>query len=293
MVIQLQLLSLCACEAAIFFLLSIVMDLQGKITKFNVPDIFQLISTGRRTGTLGVNRQKQAVLFYFNDGQITYAYRPNQYNRLGDRLLAKEIINDAALEKSLHSQKQLLGKKRLGKILLDSKLINEQQLRSVLTEQITDIVSRVMAWDTGTFKFYDGKFPTKEELDLSLSTENLILEGARRVDELHRFQEQLPEITARLKIKPLTNKSEIELKLTAMEWNILTCCSSHRSLDNIVHESQYDPVDTLKTIIKLMNDDLIEISHEPSDELSNESSSQLELQIKNLSDLMTGFLSKG
>jgi len=283
---------MCLRRGHVFFIIE-TMDLQGKITKFNVPDIFQLISTGRRTGTLGVNRRKRAVLFYFNDGQITYAYCPNQYNRLGNRLLAKEIIDEAALEKSLHSQKQLLGKKRLGRILLDSQLINEQQLKSVLIEQITDIVSRVMAWDTGTFKFYDGKFPTNEELDLSLSTENLILEGAKRVDELRHLQKQLPEITTHLVIKPLTNKSEIELKLSAIDWNILACCNNHRNIDSIIHDSQYDPVDTLKTIIKLINDDLIEISHESDVESSDESSSRLELQIKNLSDLLTDFLSKG
>lgn len=208
-------------------------------------------------------------------------------------MLMKKIIDDAALEKSLHSQKQLLGKKRLGRILLDSKLIDERQLKSVLIEQITEIASRVMAWDTGTFKFYDGKFPAKEELDLSLSTENLILEGVKRVDELHRLQEQLPEISAHLKIKPLTDKSEIELKLSAKEWNILTSCNGNRSLDSIIHDLRYDPVDALKTIIKLMNDDLIEISHEPSVESSDDSFPGLEFQIKNLSDLLTDFLSKG
>jgi hypothetical protein len=73
------------------------MDLQGRIEKFNVPEIFQLISAGKRTGTLGINRNEQSVMVYFRNGQIIYAYSPNRRNRLGERLIAKGLIEPRLL----------------------------------------------------------------------------------------------------------------------------------------------------------------------------------------------------
>ena len=96
------------------------MDLQGKIEKFNVPEIFQLISNGRRTGTLGIIRNQQATMFYFDKGQITYAYSPDNGKRIGVRLVNKGYIDNNDLEQSLAEQGKVDGQKRLGQILIDA-----------------------------------------------------------------------------------------------------------------------------------------------------------------------------
>jgi len=265
------------------------MDLQGKIEKFNVPEIFQLISSGRRTGTLGINHDEQSVIVYFKDGQVTYAYSPNRRNRLGDRLVARGVIEPKTLELSLKIQKESGGNKRLGAILIEKQYVDQNEIELTLKEQICDTVFRLMTWDRGVFKFYDGRFPTQEDVTLALSTENLILEGARRADEMNRLKEKLPEFSARLQLKLVLDDRQIELKLSAADWNTLSLCDSRRSIGKVLSDSGIDPVLTLKSIVKLMATGLIEPMGQNEIEIPENELQSLEDKIDSLSDLLNKF----
>jgi len=267
------------------------MDLQGKIEKFNVPEIFQLISSGRRTGTLGIAQNDRATMFYFNEGKITHAYSPNGNNHLGKKLILKGLIDDKTLVDSLNEQKNNLGQKRLGRILIESGKIDERQLETALTEQISDIVYKVMDWDSGVFKFYDSKFPTEEEKPLSLSTESLILEGAKRADELNHLKQRLPDFSTALKFKQSSKQEDIEIKLSSAEWNILALCDGHQTIESIVNISGDNLMDILKTLVRLKELDLIESTEGFYRDLKD--LSRLELQVEALADLLDKFLAKG
>ena len=264
------------------------MDLQGKIEKFNVPDIFQLIAAGKRTGTLGIVRQNQAAMFYFKDGQITYAYAPSKNGKIGGRLLDKGFINKEILDKSLDQQKREQGKNRLGKILLENKNINEQQLATILTEQISDIVYKVMGWDRGVFKFYDNTFPTSEDQLLSLSTESLILEGAKKADEIANLRKQLPDFNKALRLKRIGNDRRVNL--TAEQWNLLVCCDSHRTIYDIINRVGDDTLSILNSLHDLLKTDLLEPVG--TDDPGNIDISRLELQVGMLAELLNSFLQK-
>lgn len=269
------------------------MDLQGKIEKFNVPEIFQLISTGKRTGTLGINRDEQSVMVYFQNGQVIYAYSPNRRNRLGDRLIARGIIEPKTLELTLRIQKESGGAKRLGAILVETNRVKKDQIESILKEQISDTIFRLMGWDRGLFKFYDGKFPTEEDVTLSLSTENLILEGARRADEMNRLKAKLPEFTSRLQLKALVGDLPIDLRLTSGDWNTMALCDGYRDIGRILADSGNDPVETLKSIIRLMAANLVEITNNDNESVPPSGITVFEEQIDSLINLLNKFLEKG
>ncbi len=45
--------------------------------------MFQLLSFSRKTGTLGLQRQEEVAMVYFNQGNVIYAYTPQQKIPLG------------------------------------------------------------------------------------------------------------------------------------------------------------------------------------------------------------------
>ena len=53
-------------------------DLQGKIGRFTLPEIFQLIAQSQKTGTLGIQKDDDIVMVYFKKGRIIYGYGPRQ-----------------------------------------------------------------------------------------------------------------------------------------------------------------------------------------------------------------------
>lgn len=280
------------CRANAIFIYSSTMNLQGKIEKFNVPDIFETIAENQMAGTLGINRDNESAILYFDNGRLTYAYSPDNNNRLGKIFIAKNIIDITTLEESIAIQQNQENGNRLGEILLENEHINQEQLKDSLTEQITDIAFRVMVWDSGVYKFYDGKFPTREDMVLSLPIESLISDGKKRVDELKQLKEKLPDFSQFLKLKTISRENEIELKLSAEQWNILVFCNGRNNIHKILNESDIDPNTILTALIKFIDDGLIEISSEPESETSKDNDNGLERQIDILSDLLGKFLAE-
>ncbi len=268
------------------------MDLQGKIEKFNVPEILQLIASGRRTGTLGLHRHNQSVIVYFHDGNITYAYTPNRRNRLGDRLIARGKIAHKELKDVLMYQRQTGDKRRLGAILVEKKLASESDIEEVLREQITDTIYSLMTWDEGVFKFYEGRFPTQEQTILTLPTESLILEGVRRTDEMLQLMSKLPAFNKPIRIKPMRDGNPVEIRLSADEWNLLTLCDGKRTIGRILSDFGTDPLISLKILLKLLATEIAEVVVEEEDGLPDSEWQSIERKLDMLTTLLNRFLEK-
>lgn len=268
------------------------MDLQGKIEKFNVPEIFQLISSGKRTGTLGLHRHNQSVIVYFKDGNITYAYAPNRRNRLGDRLVAHGKIGAKELQDILLHQRKAGDRRRLGMILVEKQLAKPEDIEQVLKEQVADTVFSLMTWDEGVFKFYEGRFPTEEDTTLALPTENLILEGIRRADELNRLMTKLPALDKRIRIRPLDDGQPADIHLTAQEWNFMALCDGHRTIGRLLSDSGSDPLLMLKILMKLLGARIVEVVDDSADDNDDRRWQNIEQKLDNLLILLGQFLEK-
>ena len=73
------------------------LGLQGNIEKFTLPEIFQLIASSRKSGTLGIQRDDSIVMVYFKEGEIIYGYGPRQTFHLGQLLKEKKIKSSSYL----------------------------------------------------------------------------------------------------------------------------------------------------------------------------------------------------
>jgi hypothetical protein len=76
------------------------LDLQGNIERFTLPEIFQLVAAGRKSGTLGIQKDDSIVMVYFQEGDIIYAYGPRQTFHLGQLLKERGTISDEQLEET-------------------------------------------------------------------------------------------------------------------------------------------------------------------------------------------------
>ena len=80
------------------------MDLQGNIENFTLVDIFQLIATGRKSGTLGIQRDDSIVMVYFEAGDVIYAYGPRETFHLGELLTERGRISQEQLQLAIETQ---------------------------------------------------------------------------------------------------------------------------------------------------------------------------------------------
>lgn len=117
-----------------------------------------------------------------------------------------------------------------------------------------EAVYRALVWPDAEFEVTFG--PTKDERTIEMSTQAVLMEGMRRVDEWGRLAEQLPSLDVVLEIDDtalLSRLPEIPDELNG----VLRLFDGKRSLWNVVDESPFDDLSTLSTIAKMLFEGLL------------------------------------
>jgi hypothetical protein len=110
-------------------------------------------------------------------------------------------------------------------------------------------IYRLLTWETGTFEMQG---PDEREFaeELNLSTEAILMEGMRHLDEVRRISPQLPPLTARLAVPqpltpPLKDLAEKELTLFQLAWNT-------GRVDTLLDRSRLSDLETWELLVKLV-----------------------------------------
>lgn len=266
------------------------LDLQGSIEKFTLPEIFQLIAASRKSGTLGIQHQDTIVMIYFKDGDIIYGYGPRQTFHLGQLLKERGKITPEQLEEAVQIQAKTENTRRLGEILSSRRFIDRADLEAVVREQIEQLLYSLLAWESGSFKFYEDQFPTEEEITVSLSVENVILEGLRRLDERNMIREALPDFDTVYAISASQKDRPRAVKLEASEWNLMALVNGRRSINDLMSASSMDQDDALKVLAKLKLSGLITKVDRKADKPTE--SPELEKMVNRLAELFEDYLTE-
>ncbi len=265
------------------------LDLQGNIEKFTLPEILQLIAAGRKSGTLGIQRDDSIIMIYFEAGDIIYGYGPRQTYHLGKLLRERGKLSNQQLEEAVQAQSKTDNTKRLGEILIAKGFIDRADLESVIKEQIEELLYSLLSWQNGSFKFYENQFPTEEEITVSLSVENVILEGLRRLDEQNMIRETLPDLNKVYTISASQAGRTRAVTMKASEWNVMALVDGRRSIDQLCKTSPLGYDETLNRLAQLKLAGLITPSGRPSADVDD---SNLEKMVNRLGNLLENYLTQ-
>jgi hypothetical protein len=174
------------------------MSLVGRLEDLALPDIFQIISLSKKTGTLVVRSRRGTGMVVFKDGQVIQAASDSIRDSLGNILVSQGMLDEAALSKALAFQKREPDKP-LGMILTDMGVVAAQTLQSVIRKQIEEIIYDLLDWEGGFFNFELGEIIPKDTIEIDtqefllksgISAEYLLMEGTRILDERRRDEKR-------------------------------------------------------------------------------------------------------
>ncbi len=111
-------------------------------------------------------------------------------------------------------------------------------------------VYRALLWNDGGFRI-DFRNALQTQETIQVSTQGLIMEGMRRLDELERLKEQLPPLSTYLGIDSQTILDEHPDRFPAKIENILAEFSGEKTLEEVVESLPYDDLESLEIISKL------------------------------------------
>ncbi|MEP0827432.1 MAG: DUF4388 domain-containing protein [bacterium] len=260
-------------------------DLQGKIGRFTLPEIFQLIAQSQKTGTLGIQKDDDIVMVYFKKGRIIYGYGPRQAYHIGELLRERGKITAEQLTDAVMTQSRNPSTRRLGQILIEKNYISRGDLEQVVRNQVEELIYSLLAWDSGSFKFYENQYPTDEEITVDITVEKAILEGMRRLDEENWGKAIMPLSDTILMLSPQLPEKQMELALTREDWSLLALVDGRRTAREIVRMSRMPERECLKRLGSLMTGGILKSAGAPPAEAD-----RLAEMVDRLANLLENYL---
>ena len=230
------------------------MAIEGPLRELGIHDVFQLLDLSRKTGVLRVTSdlRHNAGTIYFDDGAIIFAEIRSNPHPLGALLLRTGKIGEADLERARDMQQRQGDKRLLGEILVSLGAITPRELQRQVRFQIEEVVFEVMGWREGYFSFIEGpltELPT--ETAVRISTEALLMEGARRIDEWSRIESRIPHLGVVPLLAPPQAGGDGELDLLPPEWEMLAMIDGQRDVRAIAAELGRSDFEVAKTLFGL------------------------------------------
>jgi tetratricopeptide (TPR) repeat protein len=190
------------------------MPIEGPLRELGIHDVFQLLDLSRKTGVLRVSsklREDEGVVFFANGRVVKATIRSKP-----------QVIEAGVL-----SQREADRQRRL---------------------QIQHVVFELMSWSEGFFSFEDRPLAEMSvDSGVAVSTESLLMEGARRIDEWSRIADVVPNVEVVLELAPIeTDRDGAMLDLLPHEWQVLTMIDGVRDLRGIAAALPRDEFDVAR-----------------------------------------------
>ncbi len=174
------------------------MTIMGELGCVDVPGVLQLLGSRRNTGLLWVTADGEEVGLYLEEGALAQVTSSRSPLRLGRVLVQRGMITAAQLHAALRAQDQGEETASLGELLIRRGWVTREGLNDCLEEQCISVLARAIRAERGTFLFQPNVRQPTASLTAPLNSNRVLMEAARRVDELSQLRDQLPPYQAPL-----------------------------------------------------------------------------------------------
>jgi len=229
-------------------------SLQGSLESFKLPDVLTFLNATRKSGTLVAESDGHECQVFFDNGALVFARSNQESFRLGAILLRKKKISRAQADEI--ERLMAADGARFGQIAIQQGILTEDQLRDFLKIQVSEILYDSFVRKGGTFRFADAMELPSYAVTIAVDLQNLIMEGARRIEEWEECVRLLPDESVIFRV--VANPDTEKITLSLDEWKILFLVNGSRTLAELVHDADDDPLRVYRVVYGLFANKLIE-----------------------------------
>lgn len=239
------------------------MTIQSSIKELGLFDLFQVLHINKKTGRLMVTDGpdgKEAQII-FRNGATCFAVVNDRVPKSIENLLVDwGVIDDGSvtrIEKAMSRYPALID------CLEGEGIAPRGHLETFLANCIRECVYEIFKWDRGECRFIEEEIDQRREIVVPLNTENLILEGARRIDEWSNISGKVPSRHSVFTLAADAQQSQ-RLNLKPREWEVLSLIDGTRSVKEVNDAAAGDLFSTSKLIYGLVVMGVIELVDGPA-----------------------------
>jgi hypothetical protein len=235
--------------------------LEGNLKDFSLADMFRLLASGRKSGTLHLDRPDAQGKVCFDKGRVFFASSNWNRESLGRRLVKAGVISEKQLRQALGLQKIQKKEKagrRLGQILVDEGYLDSKVLENFIHDQINDTLFDLFRWEEGNLRFEGDESCDDEDIGISVSVENIIMEASRRLEIWNKIREKIPSLNTVFTMAAAPGDKSMEIHLKPKEWMLLCYLHGRRTVLDLIELTGYNDFETAKILYGMYSVGLID-----------------------------------
>jgi hypothetical protein len=241
------------------------MAIEGPLRELGIHDVFQLLDLSRKTGVLRVAselRDDEGTV-YFDGGRVVHARVRSKAVPIELALLQAGKISKDDLESARARKVNGRADAELVDLLVESGVVTTKEIERQLRLQIESVVFELMSWREGFFSFEErssNEIGQLSEARIRVSTESLLMEGARRIDEWSRIADKVPSLGVVPVLAPVRDDGQgPQLDLLPSEWEVLSMIDGSRDLRGIAAALGRGEFDVAKVVYGLVTTGVVEV----------------------------------
>ena len=173
-------------------------DLSGRLRCFGLSDILQLLGFSGQSGTLTLIQGWNSRTITFEKGGLTYIASATRLASVGELLVRAGRIDADRLRQAIAQTAD--DPQSLGPTLVELGWITPQDLKHCIDQQLEETIYSLFLWRNCQFAFDSTVLVKSDGLSIDLTTERIIIDGTRRVDEWIAISPYVPSVRMTYKL---------------------------------------------------------------------------------------------
>ena len=237
------------------------MAIEGSLRELTIHDVFQMLDLSRKTGTLRVtseSREHEGTIL-FERGRVISASMRGSPMPLGQLLVRAGRLSEEDLTR-VRAMQAAGDTRRLGEILVALELVGARELDRQVRLQVETVVFDLMSWREGLFSFQERDIGAVAiDAPVHVSTESLLMEGARRIDEWSRIVDKVPSLAVIPVLATAPDDHPTRLDLLPSEWEVLAAIDGVADLRGIAATLGRSDFEVAKVMYGLVSTGVVEL----------------------------------
>lgn len=228
--------------------------LSGDAGGFPLSDLIAFLSQSRWSGVIRINAPNGERSLMMKEGEVRAASSDEPADRLGEVMVRLGYVTRKKLEDALADHPP----SRVGRVLVDKGILAPHDLFRCLTHQVSEIFHAIVLCKEGAFVLIDQEIDEKATHNLQLSTQSLLMDSIRKIDELAHFRHRIPH--GRMYV---ARKRPSDGKLEDDEDRVLGLITGDRTVLELGQAAKLSEFDVTKVIFRLLEGGYASVSERP------------------------------
>ena len=230
--------------------------LVGDASGFPVSDLIAFLSQSRWSGVLRVHTpgggERSVAL---KDGEVRGASSEDPADRLSEVLVRLGHASRASVDEALRE----VPPSRVGRTLVDRGVLQAHQLWAAVSHQMSDIFHAIVLAKEGVFMLVDQDLDERLQSTVQLSTQSLLMDAIRKIDELAHFRGRIPH--GRMYV---AKRRPSDGKLQPDEDRVLGLASGRSTILEIARAAKLSEFEATRIVFRLLEGGYASVSETPS-----------------------------